>query len=205
MDYNDIQNEVAHFCHLIYEKGYTQASGGNLSCRVPGTNLFAIKKTAVNMRLMTEKDVVIVDENGDVVYGEGKPSKEVGFHLGVLKIRPEMNAFIHCHPNYSVAIANNEMDLPFTTVTSKKVVGYVPWIESAPAGSDQLKEYVVEAFSKHPDSKGILMKEHGICTVGASLEAAFNIADLIEQTAKQAFIQVQIAQNRKMFSETFHV
>lgn len=205
MDFREVRQEVARFCHFIYEKGYTQASGGNLSCRVPGTEFFAIKKTAVNMKVMTEADVVIVDGDGNVVYGDGRPSKEAGFHLGVLKLRPEMNAFIHCHPNYAIAVANNHMALPAVTVTAKKVVGYVPWIPSAPAGSDELREYVIEAFRAHPESKGILMEEHGICTVGATLEAAYNIADLIEQTAKQACIQVQIAQSRDKFRELFDV
>jgi len=205
MDYNKVQKEVAQFCKLIYEKGYTQASGGNLSCRVPGTNLFAIKKTGVNMSLMTETDVLIVDENGTVIYGDGKPSKEAGFHLGVYKLRPEVNGFIHCHPNYSIALANNEMDLPCTTVTARKVVGYVPWIETALAGSDDLRDYVVEAFRKNPQSKGILMKEHGVCVAGISLEAAYNVVDLIEQTAKQAFVQVMVAQNREKFRELFNV
>ncbi|CCQ98071.1 conserved hypothetical protein [[Clostridium] ultunense Esp] len=205
MDYTEVRKEIVKFCHLLYKKGYTQASGGNVSCRVPGTNLFAIKKTAVNMALMTESDVVIVDGNGQVVYGDGKPSKEMGFHLGVLKLRPEVNAFIHCHPNYSIALANNDIELPFTTVTSRKVVGYVPFIESAPAGSDVLKELVINAFRENPESKGILMKEHGICAVGRSLEEAFNITDLIEQTSKQAFIQVQVAANRKLFKKIFNI
>lgn len=205
MDYSRVLEEVAHFCHIVYEKGYTQASGGNLSCRIPGTNLFAIKKTAVNMRMMTASDVLVVDEEGNVVYGDGKPSKETGFHLGVLKIRPEMNALIHCHPNYSIAIANNEMNLPMTTVTVKKALGYVPWIETALAGSDQLQQYVVEAFRNNPESVGILMKEHGVCTVGRTLEEAYNKLDLIEQTARQAFLQVMIAQNRDKFKELFNV
>ena len=205
MDFKEVRQEVASFCHFVYEKGYTQASGGNLSCRVPGTDLFAIKKTAVNMRVMTEKDVLIVDGEGNVVYGDGKPSKEAGFHLGVLKLRPDMNAFIHCHPNYAIALANNDIELPFTSVTARKVVGHVPYIESAPAGSEELKNYVIEAFRKYPESKGILMKEHGVCVAGVSLEAAYNVVDLIEQTAKQACIQVQIAQNREKFRELFHV
>jgi len=205
MDYSIIREEVARFCHVVYEKGDTQASGGNLSCRVPGTNLFAIKRTAVNMRFMTADDVVIVDEELNVVYGEGKPSKEAGFHIGVLKSRPEMNALIHCHPNYAIAIANNKMDLPLTTVTVKKAVGYVPWIETALAGSDELKQYVVDAFVKYPESVGVLMKEHGVCSVGRTLEEAYNKLDLIEQTSKQAVIQVLVAQNRDKFKELFNV
>ena len=205
MDFRAVRQEVAEFCHYIYEKGYTQASGGNLSCRVPGTELVAIKKTAVNMRVMTDADVLIVDMEGNVVYGDGKPSKEAGFHLGVLKLRPEMNAFIHCHPNYSIALANNNIELPFTSVTARKVVGHVPFIESAPAGSEDLRRYVIDAFRDHPESKGILMKEHGVCAVGPSLEAAYNVVDLIEQTAKQACIQVQVAVNRDNFRELFQV
>ena len=49
------------------------------------------------------------------------------------------------------------------------------------------------------------MKEHGVCAVGPSLEAAYNVVDLIEQTAKQACIQVQVAVNRDKFRELFQV
>jgi len=84
-------------------------------------------------------------------------------------------------------------------------VGYVPWIETALAGSDELKQYVVDAFVKYPESVGILMKEHGVCTVGRTLEEAYNKLDLIEQTSKQAVIQVLIAQNRDKFKELFNV
>ncbi|MDO5348498.1 MAG: class II aldolase/adducin family protein [Lachnospiraceae bacterium] len=197
MEYLKIRKELAEFCHYVYEKGYTQASGGNLSCRVPGTDLFAIKKTAVNMRTMTEQDVLIVDGNGSVVYGDGVPSKETGFHLGVLKLRPDMNAFVHCHPNFAIGIANNEMELPHTTVTSRKIVGRVPWIPSAPAGSDALREAVIDAFRSNPECNAILMKEHGICTIGVTLEKAYNLADLVEQTARQACIQTFIAEHRE--------
>ncbi len=197
--YDDIRRELVKFCRIVYEKGYTQASGGNLSCRIPGSDLFAIKRTGVNMRLMTESDVLIIDKNGTVVDGEGKPSKEVNFHLGILSIRPEANAVIHCHPCYAIAFANNELEMPHATVTSRKVVGRVPWIPSAPAGSTELRDYVVTAFLDHPESKAILMKEHGICAVGDSFESAFNIADLVEQTCFQAYLTAQVRKDLEIY------
>lgn len=199
MDYSDVRKEVARFCHFIYEKGYTQGSGGNVSCRVPGTRYFAIKKTGVNMKVMTEEDVLIVDEYGKLIHGEGKPSKEFGFHLGVLKIRPDMNAFIHCHPNYSIAFANNDLAFPLITVTARKAVGYVPLVDTALAGSDELRDYVIEAFRDNPDSHAILMKEHGVSIAGKTLEQAFNVLDIMEQTAKQAFLQAVISKNIDSF------
>lgn len=200
-EYTKVRQELTQFCHMIYEKGYTQASGGNLSCRVPGTPYFAIKKTGVNMRVMTEADVLIIDADGKVIDGDGVPSKEVNFHLGVLAIRPEANAVVHCHPNYAIAFANNEMDLPHTTVTSRKVVGYVPWVESALAGSTELRDIVVEGFRSHPESKAVLMKAHGVCVAGPSLEAAYNVTDLLEQTAKQAYLTVQVAKDKATYAE----
>ncbi len=199
MDYGGVRRELTKICHMIYEKGYTQASGGNVSCRVPGTGLFAIKKTGVNMAVMTESDVLIIDKTGAVVDGAGKPSKEVNFHLAIFELRPDANAVIHCHPNYAIAFANNEMNLPHTTVTSRKVVGLVPWIEAAPAGSVELKELVAEGFRTHPESKAILMKQHGVCVAGPSLEAAYNVTDLLEQTACQAYLQAQIAKDPQIY------
>lgn len=201
MDYTWAKQEVTRFCHYIYEKGYTQGSGGNVSCRVPGTDLFAIKRTAVNMKLMTPDDVVIVDGDLNVVDGDGKPSKEAGFHIGVLKTRPEMKGFIHCHPNYAIAFANNDLELPMVTVTCRKALGKVPVVESALAGSDELRDYVVKGFTDHPHCNAILMKEHGVSVVGTSLEHAFNLLDILEQTAKQAYLQVMIKQNLGAFQE----
>ncbi len=199
MEYLYIRKELVRFCRKVYEKGYTQASGGNLSCRVPGTDYYAIKRTAVNMWDMNEEDVLIVDGNNNVVYGDGVPSKEVNFHLGLMKLRPEVNAVVHCHPNYSVAFASCDLSLPHTTVTSKKLLGHVPCIECAPAGSPELRDYVIEAFREKPDIKGVLMKNHGVCTVGASLINAYNVADMIEQTAKQAYLMLEISKNKDFF------
>lgn len=201
MSYEKIKEELAHISRLTYQKGYTQSSGGNISCRVPGTDLFAIKRTAVNMGEMVAADALIVNEHGTIVDGEGTPSKEVNFHIGIMKVRSDVNAVVHCHPCYSIAFANNRINLPHTTVTSKKNIGRVPWVAAASAGSAALKEIVVQGFIDNPGIKAILMEQHGICAVGPTLLNAFNIADLIEGTAKQAYLELQISQNIEFFQK----
>lgn len=201
MNYTEIKEQLVHISRLTYQKGYTQASGGNISCRVPKTPYYAIKKTAVNMGEMTLADVLIVDQDGQVIDGEGVPSKEVNFHIGIMKVREDVNAVVHCHPCYSVAFADSRLSLPHTTVTSRKNLGEIPCIAAAPAGSVELKEYVVEAFKTKPGIKGILMEQHGICAVGASLIGAFNLADLIEGTAKQAYLSLNVSRNTDYFKQ----
>ncbi len=204
MDFSQIKKELTMYCHMLYERGYVQGSGGNVSCRIAGTDLFAIKKTAVNMRVMTEQDVIIVDGDGNVVEGNGKPSKEVNFHLGVMHLRPEINAVVHAHPNFSIAFANNEIPLPHTTVTSKKIVGYVPFVEAAPSGTKELADYVINGFKENPESIAVLMKEHGVCVGGTSLAHAYNVTDILEQTAMQAYYQCQISKDVEYYKNLKH-
>ena len=199
MDFSKEKRQIVECCHMLYQKGYTQASGGNVSCRIGDTGYFAIKKTAINMGFMTEEDVIIVDENGNVIEGNGMPSKEINFHLGVMKLRPNVNAVVHCHPNFAISFANNELCLPHTTVTSRKVVGYTPWVEVAPAGSKELSDFVVDGFRNNPNSNAILMKQHGVCVGGTSVMHAYNITDLLEQTAKQAYFECQIAKDKEFY------
>ena len=192
MTTNLIKKELVHISHKLYQKGYTQTTGGNVSCRVPGTDLVVIKKSAVSFGEADMGDMLVVDMDGEVVEGDGKPSKEMNFHLGILKVRPDVNAVVHCHPNYCIAFANTMDSLPLVTVTARKALGRVPCVPSALAGSSEIAGYVTDAFANGKELNCILMCEHGICTAAATPEAAYNLADLAEGTAIQAFLTMQI-------------
>jgi L-ribulose-5-phosphate 4-epimerase len=187
-----LKKELEYISHKVYQKGFTQATGGNISVRIPETEYVLIKRSGVSLGEVSREDALIVNLEGEVMEGQGKPSKEIGFHLGIYKTRADVNAVVHCHPNYSVGYACLGMELPLHTVTARKLLGYVPCVEEAPSGSADLARYVTEAFEKHRDLKATLMKSHGICAVGTSLEAAYNVTDLLEATAKQAFIVSQL-------------
>ena len=60
----------------LFERGFTQLSGGNISVRDPQTNLVAIKPSGVAYGVMKPEDIIIVDINGNVVEGSLSPSIE---------------------------------------------------------------------------------------------------------------------------------
>lgn len=190
-----LKKELEHVSHKIYNRRMVAATGGNISVRIPGTDHVLIKRTAISLGEVTAQDVLLVNLDGEVIEGYGTPSKEAGFHLGIYKIRQDVNAVVHCHPPYAVGFANLGLELPTLTVTAQKVLGYVPIAKVAPAGSVELRENVLDVFRKHPDLKVALLERHGICAVGASLEAAYNIADLTEQTAQEDFVTMLIKNN----------
>jgi L-ribulose-5-phosphate 4-epimerase len=191
-----LKKELEYISHKVYQKGFTQATGGNISVRISGTDQVLIKRSGVSLGEVSREDALIVNMDGKVLEGQGKPSKEIGFHLGIYKTRPDVHAVVHCHPNYAVGYACLGQELPLPTVTARKLLGKVPCVEVAPSGSPELARFVVEAFETYPDIKAVLMKDHGICAVGPTLEAAYNVTDLLEATAKQAFIvsQLKVAQ-----------
>ena len=94
----------------LFERGFTQLSGGNISVRDPQTNLVAIKPSGVAYGVMKPEDIIIVDINGNVVEGSLSPSIETGMHTGVYRNRPDVNAVIHCHhrKRYDTTAAGGE-------------------------------------------------------------------------------------------------
>jgi L-fuculose-phosphate aldolase len=78
------------------------------------------------------------------------------------------------------------------TVSSRVILKEVPWIDCALPGSRELCDFVHGGIQAHPDVKALLMKEHGILALGSDLKTAYYLADLVEDTAKIAFIEANI-------------
>jgi L-ribulose-5-phosphate 4-epimerase len=195
MSLERLRKELEYVSHKVYRRGLTSAAGGNISVRIPGTEHILIKRTGISLGEVSREDALVVTTDGEVLEGNGRPSKELFFHLGIYKVRPDVNAVVHCHPNHAIAYAILGLELPLPTVTAQKLLGYVPIAKAAPSGSPELARHVTEVFETNPGIKACLMEKHGICAVGSSLEAAYNVADLVEDTAKQAFLATQIQAN----------
>lgn len=185
MSNRELKSELIRFSRRCYDRYMICATGGNISCRVPGEEAMLIKGSGSAFSDMTEEDVVKVDLDGNMIEGTKQLSKEWQFHAGIYKERPDVMAVIHIHPPYATAIAANHDELPLVTNHAKAYLKYVPTINIAPSGSEKLAEYVVEEF-KDTERVAILMKEHGIITAADSFKRAFYLAEMLEDTAKIA-------------------
>lgn len=185
MNINELKKELVNVSRRCYDRNLISATGGNISCRVPGKEAMLIKSSGSAFSDMTEDDVVMVDFDGNLIEGEKQLSKEWRFHAGILKNRSDVNVVIHVHPVFATAIAANHDELPLVTNHAKGYLKHVPTIGVAGSGSEELAEYVMEEY-KNPEQIAILMKEHGIITVGDSFNKAFYLAEMLEDTAKIA-------------------
>jgi len=191
MELDKLKEECIEVSQEAYGRGLISASGGNISARLPGGDKVIIKRTGASFRNLKLSDIITVDLDGNVLGGQGKPSKEVNLHLGIYKVRPDVNAVFHSHSIAATAFATAGKEVPLVTVQGFKILGKCPLVGYGPPGSMELAQKTTEAF-KDKTVKVAVLQSHGATVVGRDLEEAYNHADLLEATAQIALACAQI-------------
>jgi L-ribulose-5-phosphate 4-epimerase len=180
--------ELTATCRKAFQRGLVGGAGGNISVRIAGRDEVLISATGVSLGDISPATIVRVDLQGRVLHATGdcRPSKETGFHCCAYRLRPDVGALVHLHPPFATAFAVRGKELPLVTDGSMHILKRVPVVAHAPSGSAELHRIVEEGLRNHPDAKAILMACHGMFTMGPNLTVAYNLADLVEDTAKIA-------------------
>ena len=189
----DLKREIAKYSNLAYQRGLVGAAGGNVSARYE--NLFLITAGGKSLRDVTEEDIIIVDKGGNIIEGkEGqKPSKETSLHINVYKNRQDIDCVIHVHPSYCTAYSIKKKAVPMLTASSRLKLKEVPIIGYANPGSEELAGFVAQCVKEIPEYvKAITLEAHGLLVWDKGLANCFDVAELVEETARVAFISEQI-------------
>ena len=189
----DLKKEISKYSNLSYCRGLVGAAGGNISVRYE--NLFLITAGGRSLRDVTEEDIIIVDEKGNIIEGKVglKPSKETSLHISVYKNKNDIDSVIHVHPPYCTAYSVKKRAIPILTASSKLKLIEVPIIGYANPGSKELADFVTECVKNSPEYvKALTLEAHGLIAWDKGLGNCFDIAELVEETARIAFISEQI-------------
>ena len=186
----EFAEELTAICRKGFQRGLVGGAGGNISVRIRGREEALISATGVSLGDISPATIVRVDFSGKILeaYDNCRPSKETGFHLCIYRMRPHVGAVVHLHPPFATAFAVRNKELPLVTDGAETNLKHVPVIGFALSGSAELHRLVEEALRKYPDSKAILMERHGMFSMAPDLTAAYNLADLVEDTAKIALL-----------------
>jgi len=187
-----LREEMVSVSKKIYDRGLTSATSGNPSSRVPGfPGQVLIKASGKCFGDVVPEDFILVDLEGNILDGKDRPSKEIRFHLGIYKIRPEVNAIVHGHSAYATAYVTAKGELPVVTAAAEAGLNKVGIVEYAQPGSEELAEMVVKTFQDKSLHAAVL-KRHGFVTLGADINQAYYLADVLEDNAKVAFLLTQL-------------
>jgi L-ribulose-5-phosphate 4-epimerase len=167
-------------------------TSGNVSARDPMTGLVVIKPSGIRYEDLTPEAMVVVDLYGKVVEGNLKPSSDTFAHVYVYRHRPEVNGVVHTHSTFATAWAAVGRPIPpVLTAICDEFGGPIPVGAYAKIGGDEIGQEIVRSIGSSP---AILMKNHGVFTVGKTPEAAVKAAVMVEDVARTVFYAMQLGQ-----------
>jgi L-ribulose-5-phosphate 4-epimerase len=165
-------------------------TGGNVSVRDPETGLVAIKPSGVRYEDLTASSMVVLDLDGTVVDGNHKPSSDTWSHLHIYRHRPDVNGVVHTHSRYATAFAAVGRPIPvYLTAHADEFGVEIPCAGFARIGDEAIGAQVVQHIGS---SSAVLLKNHGVFTVGRTAEAAVKSAVMVEDIAATVWMALQL-------------
>jgi L-fuculose-phosphate aldolase len=187
----DISEQLVKAGRELHEKGLVRGNSGNISAKIPGTETFLVKSSGARMKFLQPGELVLVDIQGNKVRGQLKVSLETPMHAAIYKARREVQAVVHTHAPTATAfgIAKTEI-LPLQVEMFMLLPNGVPVIPFKPPGSKALAEAVQKKIT---DYDAVILENHGIVTVGSTIEAACTLNEMVEEAAKIQHLVMTLA------------
>lgn len=185
-------HELLRIARRAFDLRLQTGTGGNISIRVGNRNEVVIKPSGVGFAECNDDNLLVVNLDGKILKGHSKPSKDMGFHLAIYKVRHDVGGIVHVHSPWATGWASSGREMPLPTVHARDKLKRMPLIPTAPGGGAQRTEDVIAEFSD-PELRAALMAHHGAIGVGPTLLAAEEIAELIEETAQIAALAQLLA------------
>jgi L-fuculose-phosphate aldolase len=177
--------DIVRYGRMLHESGYVAATDGNLSVRLDEDRLL-ITPTCISKGRMRSSDLVVVDMTGRRVSGKRRVSSELGMHLLIYRLRPDVNGVVHAHPPTATGFAASGFDLNRPLVCEVVVgLGSIPLARYGTPGTPELTDALEPLIPGHD---AILMANHGVVTFGSTLESAYMKMETVEHFARISLV-----------------
>ena len=152
---------------------------------------FFINSGASVRGALTVDDLVGVDLDGQLVEGSAKPPLEFHIHSEVYRARPDVNAIMHTHPQWSTFLTMT--GTPYRPVYAQGVLlGDIPLMDSPlSVNTKAMGEKLATTLGSAPAA---LLKAHGVVVVGADVVECFALAAYVEENAYRQYMAMQIGE-----------
>ena len=186
----DLREEVCRLHAELPRHNLVVWTSGNVSGRDPQTGFVVIKPSGLRYEDLAPENMVVVNLDGKVVEGKHKPSSDTFAHVYVYRHRPEINGVVHTHSTFATAWAAAGRPIPAVlTAIADEFGGPIPVGAYAKIGGDEIGREIIRSIGTSP---AILMKNHGVFTLGKTPEAAVKAAVMVEDVARTVFYALQL-------------
>ncbi len=187
---SELRRALVSLHRSLVENGLVAWTSGNVSARVPGSDLLVIKPSGVGYDDLTSESMVVCDLDGTRVDGDLSPSSDTSSHAYIYRHMPEVGGVVHTHSRYATAWAARGEPIPCVlTAMADEFGGEIPVGPFAPIGGDEIGRAVVGTLTGHR-SPAVLLRSHGVFTVGATARDAVKAAVMCEDVAATVHLAV---------------
>ncbi len=161
--------------------GFAPATDGNLSARL-GEGRFLVTPAGREKGSLRPEDLLVVDVEGRVLEGTGRPSTETPMHLLCYRRRPGVRGVVHAHPPVATAFAASGASLDAPVMPEIVLtVGPVPLVPYATPGTEELARALDPWVEGHD---AFLLASHGVLALGGDLREALHRMERVEHLAR---------------------
>jgi L-ribulose-5-phosphate 4-epimerase len=152
---------------------------------------FYINSAASTRAALTSDDIVIADLDGNLVEGSARPPFEYPIHSEIYRVRPDVRAIMHTHPQWSTVLTM--VGAPYKVVYAQgALLGDVRVVDTPlSVNSRPMGEMVAATLGRAP---AVLLKSHGAVVVGSDIVECFALAAYLEENAQRQYMAMQIGE-----------
>ena len=200
-----LRKDVAQLHAELPRNGLVTWTSGNVSGRDQATGLVVIKPSGVKYPDLSPANMVVIDLEGRIVEGNLKPSTDCESHLQIYRNLSHVRAVVHTHSPFATAFAAVGEGIPVVlTAMADEFGGPIPCGGYARIGGSAIGDEVVRVVSA-TKSPAVLLKQHGVFTVGATVEAAVKTAVMVEDVARTVFYARQLGKLEELPGEEVRI
>ncbi|WP_102026654.1 class II aldolase/adducin family protein [Salirhabdus sp. Marseille-P4669] len=193
---SQVIEQLKQYANKIVDTGLVVGAGGNLSMR--DGNIMYLSPSGFDLKEIEDHQWVRVHIETGEVLDDLKPSSEILMHLECFRKRPDITAVLHAHPSYSVGVSSTGQTIPPLFPDYPAMVKSVAYLEYMIPTTHVLADAVAEVIE---ENDVVVMRNHGVLTVGKTMKEAFFFMQLVEESAKVFTISRTVGNPRILTDE----
>lgn len=181
------QQKLALTCRILFDGGHDSGLAGQITARIKQSGTYYTQQLGLGFDEISAANLLLVDENLNVLAGEGMANPANRFHSWVYRARPDVNCIIHTHPLHSATLSMLEVPLEVSHMDLCPLFDDCAFLKEwpgIPVGNEE-GEIISKALG---DKRAILLSHHGLLVAGGSIEEACVLALLFERAAKMQLL-----------------
>lgn len=177
------KQKLALACRILAMEGHDSGLAGQLSARSPEPGTYYMLRFGLGLDEITAGNLLVVDDDLNVLEGEGMPNPSNRFHLWIYREQSAVGSIMHTHPPHISALSMIGVPLVASHMDTTLFFEDCAWLREWPGTpiGDEEGRIISEALG---DKKAILLAHHGQLTATASVEHALVLAMFMERAAK---------------------